>query len=134
MGLVMVGVFVSCAPTMDSSFAPVTDRSGEPVVLKPSKFTVGKSTRKSDVMRLSEDVVNSMPENFPSNLVRLDPDKGEVVAGALLMISADVQEKGKSSRTGVLIPMAAIKYMNVPQERIDAAIPSIQRAYYNHTA
>ncbi len=121
---------VSCGPVVQTSLAPVTNSAGGGVVLKPSKFSINKNTRKSDVIRLGEDIVKAMPGNFPSNLIPLDPDKGEVVQGSILLLPTQVKEKGRSSTTGVVMPIVGVKYFNVPQERIDSAMPSIQRAYY----
>ena len=72
-----------------------------------------------------------MPDNFPSGLVRLDPDQGEVVVGALALATGTVRENGKSTDTGVVFPAGVVKHLNVPQDRIDAAVPAIQRAYYS---
>jgi len=87
-------LLVSCAPSQ-STFAPVTNAAGEGVFLEPSRFQVDPSTRRSDMLRLVEDIIRSMPSNFPSNLIRLDPDRGEAVTGALVFLSGDVKEIGK---------------------------------------
>ena len=129
LSLLAVGLLASCGPTVQTSVVPIVNNSGELVCLEPSGVKINESTRKSDVLRLNEDVIKAMPDNFPSNLIGLDPDKGEVVVGALAFVLADVQEKGKSSRTGVIIPVGAIEHLNVPQERIDALVPKVQNAY-----
>ena len=128
--LLSVLALMSCSPSIQTTLVPIIDSSGEVIVLKPSRFTVSKSTRESDVLRLHEDIIKSMPDGFPSQLVRLDPDRGEAVAGALLIATGTVREKGKSVDTGVLFPAGIVKHVNVPQERIDAAVPAIQQAYY----
>ena len=129
--LLLILALPSCTPAIQTSLVPIVNSSGEMVVLKPSKFKVTEETRESDVLRLTEDVVRSLPDDFPSQLVRLDPDQGEVVAGALLLATATVREKGKSADTGVVVPVGIVKHANVPQDRIDAAVPAIQRAYYS---
>ena len=127
--LLVLGL-TSCSQEKTSLF-PIVNSSGEGLFLKPSKFKVTEQTRKSDMMRMTEDIIGGMPSDFPSQLVRLDPDKGEAVAGALLLATGSVREKGKSVDTGVVIPVGVVKHRNVPQERIDAAVPAIQRAYYS---
>ena len=121
---------VSCSNTVQTTVVPIVNPSGEVVFLQPPRFAVKPSTRKSDVQRLTEDVVEALPKNFPSNLVRLDPDQGEAVDGALLLVTASVQEKGKQGETGVLIPIGGMNHLNVPQARIDEAVPSVQTAFY----
>ena len=121
----------SCISPVKKSMAPIINSAGEPVVLKPSNFKISSTSRRSDVIKLGEDIVKSMPSDFPTNIIKLAPEKDEKVLVALLMLGTDVKEKVRSGKTGVIVPLVAVKHMNISQERIDAAIPSIQRAYYN---
>lgn len=127
--LVVLSLVVCSCSTVRTTVVPITNSFGELVFLQPSRFQVSESMRSSDVMRLNEDIITAMPDNFPSNLVPLDPDRGEVVVGAFGLIAMVVQEKGKEGPTGVVAPVGLIKSTNVSRARIEAVLPNVQGAY-----
>lgn len=128
--LLFVLLLSSCSNEL-ITMSPILTPKGEPVFFVPKRFKVNKDTRRSDLVRLSEDINGGVGKGaleahlFPNGM---QPDQGSMTT--TLFLPAMITEKGQQRKVGAIIPLAVMKSVGIAQPQIDAALLVYQRAVY----
>jgi len=133
LNLVSLLFLVSCAaPTLKNTAVPVINTdTKEFSFIKPRKFNVTPDTRKSKVMHLIENTTDKLNEPFTKETFNMNYNEDEGGSIGIGLKPITFKEKKRTTITYGYLPLISIITNNISQDRIDQAVPKIQKRVYD---